>query len=99
MGTRGSYEAWSQTGHAHEMGIAACEDHTDLLLIGFCLCGLVLKHLQRFSAKNMGTSDDNTQWLCIVAASCDGNFSKGMVRIQCIRQEDSKMNKAIHNES
>ena len=78
MGTRGSYEAWSQTGHAHDLGIAACEGHTDLLLLGFAFVNSCSSTYSASQLENMGTSDDNTHWLCIVAASCDGKFSKRM---------------------
>ena len=47
-------------------------------LLGFPFVLLCSSPYDASQMEDMGTSDDNAQWLCIVAASCDGKFGKGM---------------------
>ena len=54
------------------------EDILTCFLLGFAFLLLCSSTYDASQMENMGTSDDNAQCLCIVAASCDGKFSKDM---------------------
>ena len=54
------------------------KDILTCFLLGFAFVNSCSSTYSASQLENMGTSDDNTHWLCIVAASCDGKFSKRM---------------------